>query len=165
MAEFRLEVRLEVPPALAFDALEETLRAIASREGPWEGFALHVALADSGLPDVGYIAIPIDLDVASREAGLNQLHVTFHASRHPESFPGFSGTVGFDFTGPTGATLWVAGKYDVPLRSFGRIVDATLLRGIAGHALTNFLDDVAVAVRARIDKREAEYVRYRMFAR
>jgi hypothetical protein len=165
MSEVRIEVALNAPPAMAFAALGEILTDIASQTGGWEGFVLHVELGEAGLPDVGYIAIPIGLEVDPAKPGLQQLDVRFRAARHPESFPTFTGAFGIDASGPSGAALWVAGTYDVPMSAAGRIVDATLLRGVAQRALANLLDDVAVACRARIDKREADYARYRMFAR
>ncbi len=165
MSDVRIERQLGAPPALAFTALGEILRDIAAQQGGWEGFALHVDLGDAGLPDVGYVAIPIALDVLPLQPGLQQVNVAIRAARHPESFPTFSGAFGIDATGPTGAMLWSAGNYEVPLQVTGRLIDATVLRGIARKALDNLLDDVAVACRARIEKREAAYARYRLFDR
>lgn len=165
MSDVRLEAALNAPPALAFGALGETLRDIATQEGSWEGFALHVDLGTTGLPDVGYVAIPIELEVDAPKPGIDQLGVRFRAVRHPEAFPTFHGAFGIDATGPSGSMLWVAGSYDVPLDAVGRVADATILRGVAQHALANLLSDVAVACEARIQKREAAYARYRMFSR
>jgi len=165
VAEVRIEHQLNAPPALAFGALGELLHEIQGQVGAWEGFALHVDLGDAGLPDVGYVAIPIALEIQPGEPGVQQIPVTIRAARHPESFPVFSGALGIDATGPAGSSLWIAGSYDVPMLGAGRIVDATLLRGIAHKALRNLVEDVAVACRARIDKREAAYVRYRLFDR
>ncbi|MBV8488925.1 MAG: hypothetical protein JO199_00245 [Candidatus Eremiobacteraeota bacterium] len=163
MSDVRLESRLDAPPALALAALGDILRDIAAQRGGWEGFALHVGLGEAGLPDVGYIAIPIALEVDAPKPGIDQFAIRFRAARHPESFPVFEGHFGIDPTGPSSSTFWVAGTYEVPLAGAGRFVDATLLRGVAHKALANLLDDVASAARAAIDKREAEYARYRMF--
>jgi hypothetical protein len=165
MTLIRRSVRLDVPQPLAFQGLREALADIAAHAGRWHGFALHVDLGDAALPDVGHISVPIVLEVSSGEGAPYQLGVAFQAQRHPESFPAFKGAVGIDSTGPTEASIWLAGKYDVPMGAFGRIVDGTLLRGIAERALENLLGDVVLAVRDRIDEREAEYMRYRTFVR
>ena len=165
MADVRFETQLSAPPALAFGSLGEVLRDIASQEGAWEGFALHVELSVTGLPDVGYIAIPIALEVDPVEPGLMQIGTRFRAAHHPESFPVFGGAFGIDASGPSSSILWIAGTYEVPHRGVGKLVDATLLRGVAHRALDNLVSDVSVACAAIIQKREAAYARYRMFAR
>lgn len=165
MPVIRRSAPLDVPLPLAFEGLRDTLQDIAVSERPREGFTLHVDFGDAALPDVGYLSIPIALEVAPPEDGLFQLSVVFRAQRHPESFPTFRGAFGVDSTGPTGVTLWLAGAYDVPTSAVGKIVDATVARGIAEHALTNLLEDVAGAVRACINRREADYMRHHVLIR
>lgn len=165
MTHIRFETQLSLPPALAFKTLAQLLAEIGSQEGAWEGFPLHVDLGDAGLPDVGYVGIPIAVhpDVAKHDE--LAMEITIRAARHSESFPTFAGKVGVDATGPTGAALWIAGTYHVPLHGIGRLVDATLFRNIAQKALQNLLGDISEACRARIEKSEARYARYRMFDR
>jgi len=165
MPESRVEVSLNAPPALAFGALREIVSAIAAQEAAWEGFALHVDLGDARLPDVGYIAIPVILTAKPVQPGIQQIDIAFRAARHPESFPTFDGAIGVDSTGPSGAMLWLSGEYSVPLAAAGKLFDATVLRGVAERALQNLVDDIATACRARIDKNEAAYARYRLFDR
>jgi hypothetical protein len=161
MSDIRIETQLGAPPVLAFQALGEILAGIASQQGEWRDFPLHLNLADAGLADVGYVEVPMALDVRPRKPDLERLDVTFRAARHPESFPAFDGALGVDATGPTGAMLWLAGTYEVPLHGIGRFIDSTLMRDLAQTTLKNLLNDIAAACRARIDKREAEHARYR----
>ena len=163
MAEVRVSRNLKVPPGPALTALAEVLGGVSAREGPWEGFALHVRLGDMHLPDVGYLAVPIRLTAGARDAQTNALPVEFEALEHPSSFPRFSGSIGIDATGPSGAILFVAGDYDVPMQLFGTLIDRTIASGVAARTLENLADDLAAAVHAAVDKREAEYARYRLY--
>ena len=165
MAELRIERVLNAPPALAFHALGEVLSDLAAQRDGWKGFVLHVDLGDVGLADVGYVAIPMALDLQPVQSGVLQIGATIRAARHPESFPVFTGAFGIDATGPAGAMLWLAGSYEVPLQRAGKVLDATLLRGVARKALENLVEDLAIASRARIDRNEAAYARYRLFDR
>ena len=165
VADVRLQRNLKVPPVPAFGALTEILHGIAGQSGNWRGFALHLALGDLRLADFGYIAVPIDVTVGPPRDDAHAIDLTFRASNHPSAFPTFKGSMGVDAMGPSGAILWLGGGYDVPLNLFGRFLDASLTAGAAQKTLENFLDDIAAACAALVDKREAEYVRYRMFER
>jgi len=165
VTDVRLQRNLKIPPVPAFRALQEILHAIAAQERNWRGFALHLSLGDLRLADFGYVAVPIALQVGKQHADENVLDVTFRASHHPGSFPTFNGTMGVDTQGPSDAILWLGGGYDVPLSLFGKFLDASLASGAAQKTLENFIDDIAAACTALVQKREAEYVRFRMFER
>ena len=165
MSEIRLQRELKVPPIEAFLALGEILSEIAAQRGAWRGFALHVGLGELHLSDVGYVAIPVSLTVGKPRSDAHAIDVSFRAVKHPESFPTFTGSVGIEATGPTGANLWLGGGYDVPLQLFGRFFDATIASGVARRTLENLIDDLAQAVVANVDKREYEYVRYQLYER
>lgn len=165
MADVRLQRNLKIPPVPAFQAMGEILRGIAARGGSWRGFALHLSLGDLHLPDVGYVAVPVDLTLGQVDSERHAVAFTFRASRNPGAFPTFEGSMGVDAMGPSGAILWLGGAYDVPLHLFGKFLDASLAAGAAQRTLENFLDDIATACGAQVEKREAEYVRYRMFER
>ena len=122
-------------------------------------------IGDVHLPDVGYVAIPIALTVGETHADTRSIDLQFTSANNAASFPRFTGAAGIDTTGPTGSILWLAGDYDVPLHVAGRLFDKTLASGVAERALGNLADDWAVALIANVEKREAEYVRYRMFER
>lgn len=165
MSAVRLQHHLPIPPVPAFRALGEILQAIAAQEGSWRGFALHLALGDLRLADFGYVAVPIHVTLGKTHSASQSIDLSFRAARHAHSFPTFVGTMGVDAMGPSGAILWLGGGYDVPLHLFGKLLDASLAAGAAGKTLENFLADMAVACVALVEKREAEYVRYRTFER
>jgi hypothetical protein len=161
MTTVRLSRAIQLPQALAYQTAAEILREIARQEQPWRGFALHLDLGDIGLPEVGYIAVPIRMEVGpSPPETANQIDLSIEALRSSNAFPKFQGALGADVVGPAAATLWLGGNYDVPLSGLGKIVDATLAHGAAEKSLKNFLDDIARACEARVNKREAELMRY-----
>lgn len=165
MTNVRLQRNLKIPPVPAFRALQEILGSISAQTGNWRGFALHLSLGDLHLADFGYVAVPIDLNVGKVQVDAHAIDLTFRASRHPDSFPTFNGALGVDTEGPSDAILWLGGGYDVPLSLFGKFLDASLAAGAAQRTLENFIEDIAAACTALVEKREAEYVRYRMFER
>ncbi|HEV3091360.1 MAG TPA: hypothetical protein VGX91_07975 [Candidatus Cybelea sp.] len=163
MAEIRFERKLRVPAELAAQVLGEMLHAIARQEGPWRGFALHITLGDLRLPDVGYVAIPISLTV-ERSSQSDAFDITFHAARLPTAFPDFKGTMGAQ-PGELGeSTLYLAGSYSIPMNVFGKLIDGALMPHAAQRSLENFVEEIAAAAQARVDKREADYARYSYFA-
>ena len=154
MTTVRLAERaIDVPVGIALPALGEILKAIERHEAPWGEFALHVSLGEAGLPDVGSIAIPINLEVATPIPGINQYRVTIRAARHPEAFPTFDGSIGVDMHDTTAAVLWLGGTYVLPLGALGEIVDASLAQGVAQRCLENLLDDLATETVARVRRR------------
>jgi hypothetical protein len=163
VSDVRLQRNLKVPPVPAREALDSVLSSIAAQQGAWRGFALHVALGDLHLPDVGYLAVPIRFTAGSRDPETNAIPIAFEAIEHTSSFPHFTGSAGIDATGPTGSILFLAGGYDVPMQIFGKLIDRTIASGVAQRTLENLTDDLAAAVHAAVDKREAEYVRYRLY--
>ena len=163
VSDIRLQRPLKVPPVPAYAALKEILSAIASEVGAWHGFALHVSLGDLHVPDLGYVSIPIALTVGESHAETHSVDVRFTSLSNAAAFPRFSGAAGIDTTGPTGSILWIDGDYDVPLSVVGKLLDKTIASGVAQRALENLIDDLAVAVVANVEKREAEYVRYRLY--
>ena len=165
MSDVRLQRNLRIPPVSAYRALNEILPAIAAQERNWQGFALHISLGDLRLPDFGYVSVPIALTLGQAHADRQAIDLQFRASNHAGSFPTFTGTMGIDTMGPSGSILWLGGGYDVPLNLFGKLVDASIAGGAAAKTLENFLDDIAAACTALAEKREAEYVRYRLFER
>lgn len=159
----RLQRNLKVPPVPAFTALVDIITAIDAQQGVWRGFALHIDLGDLHLPDVGYVAIPIRLKAGHRESTAHTVELEFTAAKHPSSFPAFKGSAGIEATGPTGTILWLAGGYDVPLHVFGKFFDRTIAAGIADRTLENLIDDLAEAVVVSVEKREADFMRYRLY--
>lgn len=162
VSDIRLQRQLKVPPVPAYTALREILSAIASQQGAWSGFALHVSLGDLHLPDLGYVAVPIALTTGEPHPEVNSVDLRFTSMSDAAAFPVFSGAAGLEATGPTGSILWIEGDYAVPLSVVGKLIDKTIASGVAERTLENFIDDLAAAVVANVEKREAEYVRYRL---
>jgi hypothetical protein len=161
--EIRLQRILKVPPDPAVAALGELLRAIAEQQGPWRGFALHIGLGDLHLPDVGYVAVPIDLTVASGTNRKQAFDITFRATSHPSAFPAFNGTFAVDPHGLGECALHLTGRYDVPLQAVGKLLDLALTPGVAHQSLENFIEEIAAACAARVNEREADFARYRFY--
>lgn len=165
MPEVRLTRTLRIPADPAAEALGELLAAIAHQEGPWRGFALHVSLGDLRLPDVGYVAVPIQLSVEKHREQPHAFEISFVSANLPTAFPGFKGTVGVEEGALGESTLYLRGDYELPMQLLGKLLGATLTPGVAERSLENFIDEIGAACEARINQREAEFMRYRYYTR
>ena len=164
MPDVRLERTLKVPADPAADALGELLKAIADQEGPWRGFALHISLGDLRLPDVGYVAVPIRLTVQKQPEERRVFDVNFNAASLPAAFPGFQGKMSLDPGALGESKLYLNGTYELPLQFLGKLLDAALTPRVAERSLENFVEEIGIAVEARVNQREAEFARYRFYA-
>jgi len=162
--EVQLTHTLRVPADPAAEALGELLTAIAHQEGPWRGFALHVGLGDLHLPDVGYVAVPITLTAERHSEAPRAFEISFVSANLPAAFPAFKGTIGVDEGGLGESKLQLRGAYELPMQIFGRLLDAAFTPGVAQRSLENFVDEIGAAVEARVNQREAEFIRYRFYA-
>jgi hypothetical protein len=163
--EVRLQRRLHVPADPAAAALDSVLKAIANQEGPWRGFALHVSLGDLRLPDVGYVAVPINLTVRKNTEEARVIDIGFTSANLPSAFPGFNGRLGVEPAAAIGeSVLYLRGTYELPMQLFGRLLDAAFTPGVAEKSLENFLEEIATACEARVNEREAEFARYRYYS-
>lgn len=164
MPKFDLEKPLNVPVAPARATTSQILRDIADNAREWQGFALHLNLGAVGLPDVGYIAIPIRLEIGGEESEpRHQIRLTIHARKRAEVFPVFHGALGIDSSGPSSSQVWLAGDYEVPMAGLGAFFDKAVAHNVAAKTLENFLADLADAISARVEKRELALARYRLF--
>jgi hypothetical protein len=159
----RVERTSEMPMGLLFEAISAILDEIAQRLPAWGGFALHVDLGQAHLPDVGYVAVPIAIHVEAKKSQTLRRAIVISAARHPEAFPVFRGFLAAEESRPGLSLVRLEGTYKVPMRTFGTIVDAAVLAGVAKRALENFLDDLERAARARIEKKEADVMRHALF--
>jgi hypothetical protein len=70
---------------------------------------------------------------------------------HADWFPTFAGELQCRAQSPRSCGLTLVGRYDVPLRDFGAIVDRGILRGAAERSLRVFVerlrDDVLTEIR------------------
>ena len=164
MARVEIAKTLRIPPGPAAEALGSLLRAIADQDGPWRGFALHVGLGELHFPDVGYVAVPIKLTVGKSERP-TAFDIAFTSSNLPAAFPGFKGTIGVAERGLGDCTLSLRGEYELPMHFFGKLLDAAMLPRVAEKSLENFVEEIGMACEARVNQREAEFARYRFYAR
>lgn len=165
MPEVRLSRPLRVPADPAAVALGELLKAITDQEGMWRGFALHVGLGEVHLPDVGYVAVPIDLTAAKDETQPRAFDITFVATNLPSAFPAFRGKMRVEPAGMSESTLELTGSYELPMQMLGKLLDAAIMPRVAHRSLENFVDEIAAACVARVDKREADFARYHFYTR
>jgi hypothetical protein len=136
---------------------------IAEQRGDWADFALMLNFGFLGLPDVGYVAIPVAIsDVREATEPRHEIRFVMHARRGPEMFPAFDGAVGVDPTGASSSQLWLAGNYEVPGKGLGSFFNQTVAHGAAEKSLQNMMLELAEAVVARVEKRELAAARYRL---
>lgn len=163
MPQVELQRSLSVPAVPARSAASYIMHAIEEQRDDWREFALYLNFGSLGLPDVGYVAIPVKISgVQENLEPRHEIRFTMRAMRGPEAFPTFSGAVGIDATGPSSAQMWLAGDYQVPAGGFGGIFDQIVARGSARKSLENLLEELADAVEARVAQRERANARYRL---
>jgi hypothetical protein len=164
MPTVELQRQLSVPAVPARDAASEILHDIEAGAREWQDFALHLNLGALGLPDVGYIAIPVHVRITGEEAEpRHEIKFTLRARRSPEAFPVFDGAIGIDSSGPSSAQIWLAGTYELPMHGLGAFFDKVVAGNVAEKTLQNMLVDLAEAIAARAERRELAQARYRMF--
>jgi hypothetical protein len=164
MPKIDLEKPLNEPAVSAREAASQILKDIASDANEWQGFPLHLNLGALGLPDVGYVAIPVRLEISGEETEpRHKITFTIHARRSAEVFPVFHGALGVDGSGPSSSQVWFAGEYELPMSGLGAFFDKAVAHNAAAKTLENFLTDLAEAIAARVEKRELALARYRLF--
>ena len=163
MPKIEVQRSLRVPAVPARSAASFIMHAIQERRDGWDEFALYLDFGSMGLPDVGYVAIPVEF-AAVKELlePRHEISFTMQARRSPQAFPVFEGAIGIDASGPSNAQLWLAGSYDVPLESLGGLIDQTFAHGAAERTLNNMLNELADAIEARVEQRERAQARYRL---
>lgn len=163
MPKIELQRSLSVPAVPARSAASFITHAIEEQRDGWDEFALYLDLGSMGLPNVGYVAIPVKIEgVKEALEPRHEISFSMRARRSPQSFPVFDGAIGVDASGPSNAQLWLGGSYDVPLDSLGVLFDKTFAHGAAERALNNMLNELADAIEARVQQRERAQARYRL---
>lgn len=166
MAEVNVQHEVRLPPAPALSAVKEVLHEIATGSGGWHDFPLHVDLRDLGLPDLGYIAVPVSIRVGEpRDDVPNALPLHIEAKRNSGAFPVFDGRIGVDGSGPSLSTMWLAGTYEDPRDGIVPFIDAAMIGKVAELTLRNFIDDIAEGAQREGERSEIAAVRYRLFDR
>ena len=163
MPNVELQRALTVPAVPARAALSSILRDIATAKGKWMDFALYATLGDLGLPDFGYVGVPVRLfDLSEQAEPRYEIGFKLQARRGSDAFPAFTGAMGIEANGPSASEMWFAGAYETPLHFLGGFVNQTLLRGVAEKSLENMADEISHAVIAGVERREIEDTRYRL---
>jgi hypothetical protein len=163
MPQVELQRSLSVPAVPARSAASYIMHAIAEQRGEWAEFALYLNFGSIGLPDVGYVAIPVRIaDLQEALEPRHEIRFTMQARRGPEAFPVFNGAIGIDPLGPSDSQIWLAGDYTAPAGSLGGAFDRLVGRGTAEKTLQNMLEELADDVEARVQQRERANARYRM---
>ncbi len=165
MPRVNLQHALSEPVVPARSAASAIIRDIEERRGDWAMFALYLNLESLGLPDVGYVAIPAAIyDVSETVEPRFEIRFNLRARRSPHQFPTFHGALGVDASGPSSATLWLAGEYKIPAHKAGALFSGIFARGSEEKVLQNMLDELAEAIVARVEKRELASARYRLWS-
>jgi hypothetical protein len=163
MPKIELQRSLSVPSVPARSALSAILHAIEQQREEWSDFALYLNFGHLGLPDVGYVAIPVTISISSEELEpRHAIHFTIRARRSPDAFPTWNGAIGIDASGPSSAQIWLGGDYKVPMHALGGIFDKLVGGGSAPKTLENMLHELADATEARVQQRERANARYRL---
>lgn len=163
MPSVDLQLALTVPAVPARSAASEIMHEIAEQRPPFEEFSLYLNFGSLGLPDVGYVAIPVMIvDLNETNEPSHEIRFKMCSRRNPEVFPKFEGALGVDVSGPSSATLWLAGDYELPLQPLGIVLDKIFAGGAAEKTLNTMLDELAEAIVARVEKNERRRVQYRL---
>lgn len=128
---------------------------MAQRRAPYETVALAVQLQSFGLPDVGTVQVPVQVE-AGKAFGIppSEFALTVAAERANQFFPRFEGRIAIREKGGTHACLCLTGNYTAPLGGVGRMADATIMHGVAEASLRTFLHWFAKETAARIARGE-----------
>jgi hypothetical protein len=163
MAHVQMERPLSVPVVPARAAASSILREVSDEKGHWGDFALYSKLSSLGLPDVGYVAIPVKIDAVEESLEpRHEIRFRLFARRSKDAFPMFEGAIGIDGNGPSASTMWLAGDYEPPMKALGAMLDKFLTGRVAEHSLYNMLNELANAIEAKVERRELAEVRYRL---
>lgn len=163
MPRLELQRPLSVPAVPARSAASSIMHAIQDGRDGWEDFALYLDFGSLGLPDVGYVAIPVQIEhVNELLEPRHEISFKLHARRIPQAFPVFQGGIGIDANGPSSSQIWFAGDYQLPMESLGAFVDKTFAHGAAERTLGNMLGELTDAIESAVYHRERAAARYRL---
>jgi hypothetical protein len=135
---------IKVPVAFALPAVETILKEFGKTPG---SASLALNLQELHAPFEAMISVPVNTRFEAGN-GRNQWHVAINAAATPQLYPSFEGYLTLLDAPAIGAELRLEGQYVVPFGRAGRVIDMTLLRGIAESSLRRFLRDVASRVAA-----------------
>lgn len=126
-------------------AAVETILKDACSETPQAALALNIAQLKVPLETM--ISVPIDLRVDSGDAR-NEWLLQLRAHSKPHLYPTFAGVLTLLPAGERGCQLQLRGEYVPPFGMVGRVIDSTVLGGVAQSSLHRFVKDIAHRVAA-----------------
>lgn len=126
-------------------AAVETILKDASRETPRAALALN--LRQLKMPLEAMMTVPVDVHVSAGDAR-NEWRLRICAASDPFLYPTFSGVLALIPACGQGCQLQLDGDYTPPFGALGRLIDATLLRGVAQSSLERFVREVGYRVAA-----------------
>ncbi|HLI96802.1 MAG TPA: hypothetical protein VKT72_12045 [Candidatus Baltobacteraceae bacterium] len=163
MPKVELERPLSVPAVPARAAASFITHAIEAQTDGWDEFALYLDFGALGLPDVGYVAVPITIsNVREVLEPRHEIAFILKARRSPDAFPVFKGAIGIEATGPSLSQIWLGGDYELPMHALGGLINQVFARGAAEKTLDNMLRELADAIEAHVQQRERAHARYRL---
>lgn len=124
---------------------------MAAGKAPYEAVSLSMNLSSFKLPDVGNVAVIVDITLGDA-IGVppNEFELKLHARNANSFFPQFEGHVRALDDGGSAAWVFLVGSYVAPFGPLGRALDATLMHGVAQESLHTFLRWFATETQARI---------------
>lgn len=158
MPHVEVQQSVSLPVVTVWTALREVLNE--------DKFVLRVDLGDIRLPDVGYVAVPVHVELGSERIETpRSLPLVIQALKSADAFPTFDGAIALESNGPSSSTMSLGGTYEPPMRRVGAFLDTTILSHLAERALGNFLRDIAQTVQKRGEQAEIQAVRHRIIDR
>ncbi len=135
---------LAIPAALALPAIETILKEFAHRPGET---SLALNIQQVHVPLEAMISVPIEVRVAAGHGRCEWL-LSIRAASKPQFYPTFEGELSLLDAQKSGSQLQIDGSYAVPFGALGRVIDLTILRGVAESSLRRFIRDIANRVAA-----------------
>jgi hypothetical protein len=133
------------------DALAPLLRAqLEVLEEASERGAVAMA---ARLPGSSRVTVPVRLSVSYPAPRKRDFGLTIAGRDTPALYPRFTGHIDIAQTGAAATSLTLSGAYQVPLGALGRVIDATVARGIAPHGLEDLVDRLIADLLAAVEQR------------
>ena len=155
MSAVEMYVPLKLLPAVVHESVTRLMQSIGQRSAPYETLALSVNFHDLHISAIGEVHVPVETRIEHGASGW-EYDLEIRAAAKERFFPKFVGTLTV-MPAETETTIWLQGRYDLPLGPLGAAVDATVLRGAAKNSLCRFLQWFADEIKADVREREHRY--------
>jgi hypothetical protein len=111
-----------------------------------------VGVSVGPMPIYKHVRLDIGLSDATLLPDSVMLPVSWIAIGGPPIFPKMEGTLHAEPDGPGTTRLTLNACYDPPMGTFGKLIDRTMMHRIAAMTMTDFVDRLARALVAELDK-------------